>query len=218
MNLDMYSIPKKYNKPHKFFEKYLNNNLENLEQFLKIVYDKIQKIELQGITPVTDRDYWKESGSISTIKWSEYNVFQFNNKEIWNLYKGISDTVKEACDYYGINFDQEQYMVQGWFNINNKNTGKLNWHDHGGPWAPFFHGYYCVKAEPSSTYYKIDNKEELIYENINKNNRLIISEMGHPHAMGDWNWEGNRITIAYDIMPLKFLPSLDLSQHYIPLL
>jgi hypothetical protein len=218
MQNDVYSISKTYNKPHKFFERYLNNDLDKLSQFLTLVYDKIQKEEIEGITPVTEKDLWKESSSVSTMKWREYNVFQFHSPAIWNLYKGISDTVKEACEYYGIDFDKEQYMVQGWFNINNRKTGKLDWHDHGGPWAPFFHGYYCVKAEPSSTFYKIDNKEELIVENKNINNRLIISEMGHPHAQGDWDWDGERITIAYDIMPMRFMHPMDMSQHYIPLL
>jgi hypothetical protein len=218
MERNIYEIPKKYDKPHRFFEKHLDNDTKNLAAFLRIIYNQIQNVEIQGITPVKEGDAWLDSGSVSTAKWLEYNVFQFNHEAIWKLYHGISETVKEACDYYGLDFYKEQFMVQGWFNINDKKTGKLNWHDHGGPWAPFFHGYYCVNAEPSSTFYKIDNKEDMIVENINVNNRLIVSEMGHPHAMGDWDWDGDRVTIAYDIMPLRFFGPLDTSQHYIPLL
>ena len=44
--------------------------------------------------------------------------------------------------------------------------------------------------------------------------------MGHPHAMGDWTWEGPRITIAYDIIPVDMLKYNDQApqQHWIPLI
>jgi hypothetical protein len=132
------------------------------------------------------------------------------------LYKHLSSVIKEACSYYEIDFDKQKYMVQGWFNINYAEVGKLDWHDHGGPYAPYFHGFYCVKAEPSITYYKVFEKET---ENHNIDNRMIVSEMGHPHAMGNWDWEGPRITIAYDIMPLNSIIEAKASpQHWIPLL
>jgi hypothetical protein len=48
---------------------------------------------------------------------------------------------------------------------------------------------------------------------------MIVSEMGHPHAMGNWDWEGPRITIAYDIMPLNSIIEAKANpQHWIPLL
>jgi hypothetical protein len=107
-------------------------------------------------------------------------------------------------------------MIQGWFNVNESGNGKLNWHEHGGPGAPDFHGYYCVSAEPSSTHYIVFDQE---VENINKDNRAILSEMGHPHAMGNWDWQGKRITVAYDVTPLKTLKSAgyENEQHWIPL-
>jgi hypothetical protein len=217
---DMYSIPKTYDKPHKFFETFLDNDLNKLEAFLKSKYTEIEQATLKGVKPLHSegQEYWLESGSLSTIKWKEYNVFQFYSPEIYKVFVALRDTVKEACEYYGINFEEQQYMVQGWFNINDRKVGKLDWHDHGGPWAPYFHGYYCIKAEPSSTWYKIDNKEEKIFENKNLDNRLIVSEMGHPHAMGNWDWDGARVTLAYDIIPLKMLGRFTPEQHYIPLI
>lgn len=215
---EFYSVPKTYDKPHKFFERHLDNDLEKMYRFLKHEYKGIEKAELRGVSPLHDQDVlWLDSGSISTIKWKEYNVFQFYSDELYNLLLNIKDAVMEACDYYGIDFYKEKYYVQGWFNINNKDAGKLDWHDHGGPWAPFFHGYYCINAEPSSTYYKINNDDNQIFENVNKNNRLIVSEMGHPHAMGEWNWEGDRVTVAYDITPLRFIRAFNQPQHWIPL-
>jgi hypothetical protein len=213
-----YSKPKEYDKPHKFFEKILDNDLDKLEHYLTNIYKLIESQQLNGTTKLDPtRDSFVDSKSISTIKWREYNIFQFNEPQIWNIYSGIADVVKEACDYYGIDFKEQKYMVQGWFNINYASEGKLNWHDHGGPWAPHFHGYYSIKAEPSSTYYKLYNDENQIVENKNINNRLIISEMGHPHAQGDWSWEGPRITLAYDIIPMKYLPAYNFDQHFVPL-
>ena len=203
-------------KEHKFFERYLDNDLPELAEFLQNQYSNIETLKLSGVTKVTPRDHWLSSDSVSTIKWREYNVFQFYHPSIYKLYKNISETIKEACEYYEVDFDKQEYMVQGWFNINYNNSGKLDWHDHGGPYAPYFHGYYCVNAEPSVTYYRVFDKET---DNHNKNNRMIISEMGHPHAMGSWDWEGPRVTIAYDIVPLKSLIANRAEpQHWIPLL
>ena len=221
-------------KPHKFFDKYLDNDLNRLSKFLLKQYDKIQNKEIDGITPLDkQKDYWVESGSLSTIKWNEYNVFQFYNNEIYNLFSGLRSVVKEACDYYEINYDEQKYMVQGWFNINYNTVGKLDWHDHGPTYEEKltknnsgnyslkqymnFHGYYCVNAEPSVTHYLIDNERP--FENINKNNRLILSQMGHPHAMSNWEWDGPRITIAYDVASLYTLENDDKQpqQHWIPL-
>lgn len=215
----IYDKPKAYNKPHKFFEKYLDNDLNKMTNHLIQVYRDMQNANLRGVSPVGSKHdkFWIESGSISTVKWTEYNVFQFYTEEIYNVYSAVKDLTLEACDYYGLDFKKQKYYIQGWFNINDRKVGKLNWHDHGGPWAPFWHGYYCIKAEPSSTFYKIENKDDLVVENHNKDNRLILSEMGHPHAMGDWDWDGPRITLAYDIAPLDSIKIVPEQQHWIPL-
>jgi hypothetical protein len=210
------SIPHPTGKQHKFFEKYLDNDLDDLANFMQQQYYKMENLELKNITAINDQDVWLQSSSVSTIKWREYNVFQFYHPAIYKLFKAVSSTVKEACEYYGVDFDSQQYMVQGWFNINYSKKGKLDWHDHGGPWIPYFHGYYCINAEPSNTHYNVFGNNVI---NQNKNNRMIVSEMGHPHAMEDWDWDGPRVTIAYDIMPLADLIKVKAApQHWIPLL
>jgi hypothetical protein len=205
-------------KPHKFFERYLNNDLEKLKSFLIEKYSQIENAEIDGITPLgsTGKEYWTKSGSTSTVKWREYNVFQFNSPELYNVFSGVRDATKEACEYYEINFEKEQFMVQGWFNITHAGKGKLDWHDHGQPGAPNFHGYYSVKAEPSKTHYHVYGQ---IVDHENIDNKLIVSEMGHQHAMADWDWEGPRITVAYDILPLRYLEMANApEQHWIPML
>lgn len=203
-------------QPHRFFERFLDNDLDLLAAELQHRYGQIERAELDGVTPVDGTELWQSSNSVSTIKWSQYNVFQFHINGIHNLYSALREMMIEACEYYNLDFKQQQYMVQGWFNINYAKTGKLDWHDHG-PWgAPHFHGYYCVKAEPSVTHYVTFDKQ---VENHNKNNRAILSEMGHPHAMGDWDWDGPRITVAYDVVPLEALKQhgMHQEQHWIPL-
>ena len=216
MDYNPMMLNKPSGKDHKFFERYLDNDLGDLATFLQNQYADMENLSLKGITPVNQKDAWLSSSSVSTIKWREYNVFQFYHDGIHKLYKSLSDIIKEACEYYGVDFEEQKYMVQGWFNINYNHSGKLDWHDHGGPYAPYFHGYYSVNAEPSVTYYNVFGKETA---NHNKNNRMIVSEMGHPHAMGDWDWEGPRVTIAYDVMPLNSLIEAKApQQHWIPLL
>lgn len=204
-------------QPHRFFEKFLNNDLDNLAKELKLRYSQIETQELKGIKPMGDHELWEESNSVSTVKWREYNVFQFHIDGIRELYNAVSEMTKEACEYYGVDFKKQNYMLQGWFNINsNEKGGKLDWHDHGPAGAPFFHGYYCVNAEPSLTHYVTTNG---YVQNHNKNNRAILSEMGHPHAMGDWEWSGERITVAYDVLPFAEIKEIapDQEQHWIPL-
>lgn len=203
-------------QPHRFFERNVTGNLPKLVKELQDRYSKIERAELLGVSPLKDDESWKQSNSVSTMKWREYNVFQFHIDELYDLYKSISDMTKEACEYYEIDFEKQRFYIQGWFNINHTKKGKLDWHDHG-PWgAPNFHGYYCVKAEPSSTYYKVFDKE---VENKNIDGRAILSEMGHPHAQADWDWEGPRVTVAYDVIPLFGLQEngMHQEQHWIPL-
>lgn len=203
-------------QPHKFFERFLDNNLTVLSAELQDRYVLIEQARLIGVSPVGEDEYWKQSNSVSTMKWRQYNVFQFHSTGIYNLYKAIRSMTIEACDYYGLDFEKEQFMVQGWFNITHAGKGKLDWHDHGPDGAPNFHGYYSVSAEPSTTHYLVFDKE---VENNNINNRAVLSEMGHPHAMADWDWEGPRITVAYDIVPLRDLQRFGTKheQHWIPL-
>lgn len=204
-------------QPHRFFERILDNDLDILATELQKRYEKIESAEILGVTPLTGNELWKESNSVSTMKWQQYNVFQFHILGIRNLYNALSSMTKEACEYYEIDFEEQKYMVQGWFNINYSKTGKLDWHDHAPTGAPFFHGYYAVKAEPSETHYYAFNEHKI---NHNVNNKAILSEMGHPHAQGDWSWDGPRITVAYDVVPFSEVEAAaaDQEQHWIPLL
>jgi hypothetical protein len=209
---------------HKFFERYLDNNLNDLTNFLLDKHKSIFAGEFIGISKEDILAHNNNPSAITQLG-KQYNAFQFYNKSIYSLYLSIREMVKEACTYYDVDYEKQNYMIQGWFNLDysvsdggnpqNPLENMHRFHDHlGGSGVPNFHGYYCVSAEPSVTYYKINNGE--VTENVNYNNRAIVSETGHPHAIGDWSWQGPRITLAYDIAPLSDI-EYDTQQHWIPL-
>lgn len=211
----------KSNKPQKFFERLLDNDLEKMSLDLQKRYKFIESGKYPNVALITEQDVaFKESESVSTMRWRQYNAFQFHTEEVYNLYLAVSSMVREACEYYEIDFDKQKFMTQAWFNINHAKGGKLDWHEHSPSGAPNFHGYYSVSAEPSETHYLAFDEYKV---NVNKNNRAVLSEMGHPHAMGSWNWDGPRITLAYDITPLdnllkyNVISDFQAEQHWIPL-
>lgn len=196
----------KNKKPQKFFERYLDNDLDYVTERLKVEYERIAKGEMWGIQEHSDElDIFTYSKSYSTQKSREYNAFQMYYPFMHELFSAVVDMTREACEYYDIDYNSEQWMAQAWFNINSRAKGaKLEWHDHMDPniKVPAFHGYYSVNAEPSETHYMVNDEIKI---NHNRNNRAILSMVGFQHAMGPWDWEGERITIAYDVMPLRVI-------------
>jgi hypothetical protein len=220
-------------KPQKFFVRDLDLDLEEATDILKKEYDRIANLEMFGITPHTNpTDIFTYSKSYSTHKSREYNAFQMYYPFLHDLYSAVVDMTREACEYYEIDYNSERWVCQSWFNINSRQKGgKLDWHDHVDDHlkVPAFHGYFSVNAEPSETHYNINGDIKI---NTNKNNRAILSMVGYQHAMGPWDWEGERITIAYDVFPMKMLdqrdflmaikegrinPDIRWEQHYFPL-
>jgi hypothetical protein len=208
--LDTFSMK----KPHKFFDVVLENNLEELYDYLLVIEDKFLGQNILNLPDITLNKYPRKHGMMTWLGIEHYNIFSFANEEIYQLQLALRSLTKEASDYYDIDFNKEKYLIRGWFNLDYKSDNGIvspikkpeHFHDHSqGFGAPWFHGYYCVNAEPSSTFYQINKDENNIFENINKNNRAILSETGHPHGRDDWFEDKPRITIAYDITPLNKL-------------
>ena len=210
-------------KPHKFFFRTVDNDLEDLYSFLQKVNKMIRSEQLFNIDQVTDHTmnkfpknlFMSEKDSVPSMTTEYYNIFNFKHPGLVNLLKAIKLMTIEACDYYGLNFSDQHFTINGWFNLYNvKNSTdhkvemteeiikNLPWHDHGSQGFPSLHGYYSVSAEPTNTYYKIDDKMITIE---NKNNLALLSETGHPHAMAPWSLPKDRITIAYDVTPINYL-------------
>ena len=223
----------KNSKPQKFFHRDLNINLKEATETLEFEYNRILNGEMRGVKKFDrahpENEIFKDSNSISTIKSREYNAFKMYYPFIHELYSSVVDMTREACKYYGVDYNSQEFVCQAWFNINNNEKGgKLNWHDHVREEYKVlaFHGYYSVSAEPSETHYNINGDVKI---NNNINNRALLSLVGFPHAMSDWSFDGPRITIAYDILPLNMLLQKDFlnsnfqehetfwEQHYFPL-
>lgn len=199
-------------KPHKFFEIYPDINIKNIELYLQGVY---QQMCFDG--KFGEYSIKNDKGMQIDIS-EEYNIFNYPNKEIYTLLKSIKEMTKNACEYYEINFNKQNYMIHGWFNLWKSlpatQIEEMSWHRHGEVGLPNFHGYYCVNAEPSITYYKINNT---LFNNININNRAILYENSSPHAPGTWDNESDRITIAYDILPFDNAISSSIKSKWIKL-
>lgn len=206
-------------KEFKIFEKELNIDLNELLDYLDKKHDQILNNDLEEINYLTDmmvKKYNKLNNAPTKLN-QKYNIFNFQNEMIDTIYAELLDLTKTANLYYGQDFSTQQYMIRGWFNVDNPSSqnhdpriNKRLFHDHlGGHGAPDFHGYYCVNAEPSITYYQIE--DEVFFENINKNNRLILCQNGFPHGRGNWNGCDQRITIAYDIVPKSRLIELEIN-------
>jgi hypothetical protein len=71
----------KSSKDHKFFERNLDIDLVELSRFLQEKYKLIENATLPGVTSMeNDKGIFIESGSLSTVKWKEYNVFLFSTR------------------------------------------------------------------------------------------------------------------------------------------
>lgn len=203
-------------KKHKFFERFLDNDLGDIERYLDqklddILAGKIFEIDITSNAQGAKGWYgsngpWTRFNGTSTQMLSKYNLLKDNYEPFQKLHKALKEMTLEACEYYDVDFEEQNYYVMAWFNydygVHKYDIADLHDHNHG-KGSPHFHGYYCVDAEPSVTHYQIYKDPDNMVENINKNNRAIVSETGHPHSRGDWNFERPRITIAYDILPFE---------------
>jgi hypothetical protein len=193
--------------PHKFFERFLDNDLDSLYNYLYKLNEDMKEGNFPGITK--KEAMFSGVGTSTVYGSSRYNILTFDHPGLKNLHKAIYEMSEEACNYYGYDFNSQEYYIESWFNFDTKENdkhyvfNKQQMHEHlGGTGFPLTHGYYCVNAEPSVTYYNID-KKGVIFENVNINNRAILSETSHPHVKGKWSEEKPRITIAYDIVTKK---------------
>lgn len=206
---------------HKFFESYVENDLDSLFSYLLVKQEELLSGVLVEIPSDVLSKYNKQNGPTTQLG-GYYNVFKLNHEGILKLKENLSKIMKDASEYYGLDYEESQFMIHGWYNLDYRSytswddkkqklttvngvspiKNSHSFHDHAeGTGSPIFHGYYCVNAEPSITYYKINR--EVLFENHNKNNRAIVSETGHPHGRDDWYEDKPRITIAYDIAPKK---------------
>jgi len=204
----MLNIDNLNKKPHKFFEIFLDNDLDDFYKFLLNEEQKMLNGEIEGISKSDGKKYYQNG--LTTIFSNCYNLFKYNYQQIITLNNALLELTQNACDYYDINFNEQNYLIKGWFNCDLKDFKQneapkesfnkdMIFHDDKERGIPDFHGYYCINAEPSVTIYKLESGE--LFQNINKNNRAILSETGLLHGRGYWKENSKRITLGYSIQP-----------------
>lgn len=174
---------------------------------------KLQKTYYELKTFHIGNGRWSEENTKNNITYDpsyfleDHNIFTFPMEELHEIFSNIKKSLVMACEENDIDIKKQQYYIHGWLNYfpgkmhQSKEYEDLYWHDHGDNLNEF-HGYYAVNAEPSITHYRT-NGEKLDREN--KNGRLVLARTGVDHAVGKWNFDTPRISIAYNLFPLEHL-------------
>lgn len=83
------------------------------------------------------------------------NIFQEYNTETYRVYKEISKLLSEACRYYSIDKDRQNYFIKGKvFEYTEKNNNEV--FDFPGKDIPIFHGFVVLGPESINQTYSTD--------------------------------------------------------------
>lgn len=145
--------------------------------------------------------------------YSRYNVFLFPFPGFHSLFREITRCLAahRCCDA------SAAYYLQSWLNVYHEGE-TLSWHRHWPPEARSFHGFYCVDVEGSSTEYRFPDRNSAV-EVVGKDNTIVLGPAdGDVHRTTPRQGERPRITIAFDIVPQRFLEGLKAaSKHWLPI-
>lgn len=178
-----------------------NFNEEQMESLKKEVYfisEFAKKTYLHNLKKDKELIYRFGKGSITTKLWEYYNIFNFKQPRLNILFEKLKNFFIQS---YSPNTN---YYISSWINIHKK-TEFLNWHGHWEPELNTYHGYFALQSEPSTTTYKFPNEEDL-YIHTNKNGLLLINKSdGDKHCVSEWNEDYDRLSIAFDIVPIEHI-------------
>lgn len=179
----------------------LNLNLEEIKKSCHMIENQIEKRYKE--TKNRNDDSWIKNTPQSTQKFNNYNLLLCPILEFNNLYTDIQKMFHTCLS----NFHEESivpHRIQCWLNYYKKGQF-IDWHSHWPPERKAWHGFFCVQVEPDSyTSYKWKTKSDSV--NIKSVNNLLVLGLsnGDMHKSSEWNQEYPRITLAFDIVPLKF--------------
>jgi hypothetical protein len=186
----------------------LNLDLITLKNSCYKMKDVIDKHFREKILEV---DYAEDEGKstpLTTQGFEHYNLLMYGFDGFHSLYFEIQKLFRQ------VNQINENYYIQCWLNMYEKGSF-VDWHNHYPPKCNSWHGFFCVDCEPSKTTYQLPNVSETV-DIVSENNLLILSKSdGDNHRTWPWEYDRDRITIAFDIVPAahtgKFL------NHWIPI-
>lgn len=141
-------------------------------------------------------------GSFVTKYYAYYNYFTLGAAPgMTKLFHNIRETFIQCNAHaYNGNPPDNEYYIQCWLNYFRKGES-FNWHTHLDEGARSWSGYYCVDVKPnSSTTYMIDDKE---VEIESEDNLLVMANSNIVHRTSEWKEDKPRITLAFDINPIK---------------
>ena len=174
---------------------------------------EVEKELKKNFPPIEDDKY----GCFTSYYHMKYNLFSFPCMELQKLYTTLSYSINKVIDF------KEQYYLRCWVNLfqRGKNIG---WHSHWEPEFKTYHGFYCVNTEGNNisyTDYKIPGKDMLRIES--KNGLCVFGKSdGDEHRSSEWLNDDYRVTIAFDVIPVRILRRYENFTHqflhnYIPL-
>jgi hypothetical protein len=147
--------------------------------------------------------------TLDTNLHTKYNLLLYPLPGIHDLYFAISK-VFHACSKFSNVGLNEKYFIQCWLNFYNKGDF-IDWHHHTNADFNCWHGFLCVDTEPESyTSYKwpmdLDRKN-LIIDVPSKDGTIVMGRSnGDLHRSSEWTFTDRpRITIAFDIVPARFI-------------
>jgi hypothetical protein len=151
----------------------------------------------------------KESRDITWF-YQHYNVFTATcgDKNFYKLFVGINQCIREYLSIHNIKTNEMLYL-QSWMNIHDCNE-ILTLHDHGSP----IHGYISIDPKQTKTVFTSGIEDNTIYEIENFSGLLYLGPGKRYHKVENLKeWEGQRLTIAFDINDeknnhLSFIPIL----------
>jgi hypothetical protein len=161
-------------------------------------------LEMEKIVKSVFRSSDSNFGGTSTETtklYAQYNLCLYPLPMIHELYWAIHGMFHTCLsDHFGKVDDK--FVMQSWLNVYRKGE-YIDWHSHTNTRSAW-HGFFCVDVEPkSSTFYRWkDSNTEIEIES--KNNLIVMGLCnGDEHKSSVWNKSKPRITIAFDILPIK---------------
>jgi hypothetical protein len=103
---------------HKFFDAYLDNNLEDFYHYLDDLLFKFLEENILNIPAEELLTFSKETGAPTQLG-KYYNIFSFEYPGIKKLKDAIGQMLNQAKEYYKIDKDTKFY-INGWFNLDPK--------------------------------------------------------------------------------------------------
>lgn len=126
----------------------------------------------------------------------KYNLFMYPYDQFHDLYNEIKKTFIEVNP----NYYNEKYYISGWVNFN-KPGDFVDWHQHRQGIEDTWHTVYYANADSSKITYEFLN-DGSIHDIDCEDNLLIVAKNSNTrHRTWPWEGEGERISIATNIMP-----------------